>query len=229
VRKLLLILILTLNFGCLEALAQETRPSPAAKTGDEKDQEEYRKKVAEVQEKNKKIAENNEKINRALADGAKAYNEKRYETALEKFDEGYNLDPDFVGSAPVLLNNKALALTALGAEKYNNAIKTGQNPALESNRYFLDAILALKEAQKILRNAVFPEGAPFKLLAEKNLYLATKQMAECYRLLTLTDESRVYEAIEAFENYIGIEKDELLRQKAVDKLKELKKKYKVDY
>jgi tetratricopeptide (TPR) repeat protein len=226
--KLLLSLILAFSFNCFDVKAQQVSPSPESRRSDGKLFEEYRRKVAEVEEKNKKISENNRKINQALAEGAAAYNNKNYRLALEKFDEGYNLDPDFWGTAPVLLNNKAMALTQLGVEVYNYAVKTKKNPKPESNRFFLDAVLALKASQKILETAALPTDEAARVSFEQNRYISFKQLAECYRLLVLTDETRIYEAIEAFENYIKIESDNSLKQKAQEKLKALKSKYKIN-
>jgi len=227
--KLIFSLFLAFSCSCFDVKAQQVVPSPEPKTNDEKVLEEYHRKVAEVLEKNKKIAETNQRINLLLAEGAKAYDEKKYQLALEKFDEGYNLDPDFWGTAPVLLNNKAMALTQLGVEVYNYAVKTKQNPRLESNRIFLDAVLALKESQKILENAALPTDEAARAMFEQTRHTSFKQLAECYRLLVLTDKTRIYEAIEAFENYIKIETDNSLKQKAQEKLKALKSKYKINY
>jgi hypothetical protein len=226
--KLILSLILAFSFTYFEAKAQQASPSPESPTSDEKTLEENRRKAAEIEEKNKKIAANNEKISQALKDGVKAFDEKNYRLAIEKFDEGFKLSPAFWGTAPVLLNNKGTALMHLGVEIYNDALKTKQNPRLAANRFFLDAILAFKESQKILENAAPPDEAG-QILIEQTRYETAKQLAECSRLLVLTDETRIYEAVEAFENYLKIEKDELLQAKAQEKLEKLKTKYKISY
>jgi hypothetical protein len=225
--KLILSLILAFSFTCFEVEAQQAPQPSELKTGDEKIEEEYRRKVAEVEEKNKRIEENNQKIKQALTDGVRAFDEKNYRLAVEKFDEGFSFAPVFWGTAPVLLNNKGTALMHLGAEAYNDALKTKQNRRLEANRFFLDAILAFKDSQKILENTALPEDEAGKTLIEETRYESAKQLAECFRLLVLTDETRIYEAIEAFENYLKIEKDELLKERAQEKLKKLKAKYKI--
>lgn len=216
-----------LAFGCLPAQAQQAPPAQT-KEDKEKAEREYQKKLAEVTEKNKKIAETNEKISQALVEGAKAYNNKDYQLAVEKFDEGFILDPDYWGTAPVLLNNKAQALKMIGVEKYNNALRSNLNPAFEANQYFLDAVTALKNAAKILDEAEIPNNEASESLVEKTLYISFKELAECYKLFVLTDKTRIYEAIEAFENYIKIENDELLKQKAQADLKSFKSKFKID-
>lgn len=218
-----------LAFGCVQTKAQQTPPSAQTKEDKENAESEYQKKLAEVTEKNKKISETNEKIMQALSAGAKAYDNKDYKLAIEKFDEGFILDPDFWGTAPVLLNNKALALRMIGTKKYNNALKSNLNPAFEANQYFLDAVSSLKIAARILDEAEIPINETSRLLFEKNRYISVKELAECYKLLVLTDKTRIYEAIEAFENYIKIENDELLKQKAREDLKKLKAQFKINY
>ena len=226
--KLVLILILAFGFTCFEVKAQTPSPTPETAPRDARAWEEYQQKVAEVEEKNRQIAENNRKIRQALADGAKAYEEKNYRLALEKFDEAYNLSPDFWGTAPVMLNNKAMSLIQLGVETYNNALKNKQNPRPESNRLFHDAVVFLKQSQKILENAPPPEDESAKAQIDSTRYVSIKELAEAYWLLVLTDETKVFEAVEALENYIKIEKDLLLKEKAQKNLQNLKSKLKIN-
>ena len=185
--------------------------------------------LAEVQEKNKRITENNLKINQALTVGAKAFAERNYDLAIEKFDEAISLDPNFWGSAPILLNNKAIALKTLGAEKYNNAIQTNLDPAVEANRFFLECVVAFKESLRILETSEIPSDEAAKKLVETTRFNAIKGLTDAYRLLVLTDQTRIYEAVEAFENYIKIEMDKVQKQKAQETLKQLKSKFKINY
>ena len=217
--RLFLILILAVNLTCFDARAQ----SPEQKTSDE-----YKQKVSEVEEKQKLIAENNRKIKQALMDGAKAYDEKNYRLALAKFDEGFNLSPDYWGTAPVMLNNKAMALIQLGVENYNNALKAKQNPKLESNRFFLDAIGFLKRSREILGTAPLPEDEAGRVQVESTNYVSLRELAQAYRLLVLTDETRAAEAIEAFENYLKIETDPSLKAKAQENLQKIRSKFKIN-
>ena len=219
--KLFLVLILPLNFACFEIKAQSTSPSSEPALRDDE-------KIAEVDEKNKQIAEKIRKIRQALDEGATAYYERNYRLAFEKFDEGYNLDPDFWGTAPVMLNNKAMALIQLGAESYNNSIKAKKDPKPESKPFFLDAIGLLKLSQEILETAPPPEDEAAKMQIESTRYVSTKELAQAFRLLVLTDESRTVEAIEAFENYIRIENDTALKANAQMNLRKLKSKLKTN-
>ena len=222
--KLVLIVVLVFGFFGFDVWAQ----APDSTTRDEKALEENRRTAAEVEEKNRQIAENNLKIKQALMDGARAYEEKNYRLALEKFDEGFNLNPVFWGTAPVMLNNKAMALIQLGAENYNNALRAKQDPKPGASRFFHDAITFLKLSQEILRNAPPPADEADKAQMEITRYTSIKELAQGYRLLVLTDETKVYEAIEALENYIKIEKDPLLREKAQNHLQNIKSRFKIN-
>jgi tetratricopeptide (TPR) repeat protein len=212
--KLFVVLILALNFAGFELKAQSRSTSP--------------EKVAQTEEKNKQIAENNRKIRQALTEGVKAYDEKNYRLALEKFDQAYNLNPDFWGTAPVMLNNKAMALIQLGAENYNNALKAKKDPKPDSKGFFLEAIGFLKLSQEILETAPPAEDEAEKWQIESTRYVSTKELAQAYRLLALTDETRAREAIEALENYIRIEPDASLKATAQNRLQELKSRFKIN-
>lgn len=112
--------------------AAASQTTAAANTGDaakmteeqKKAQEEYQKQLAEVTAKNKKVEESNAAIQRALNEGNQAFNSKNYDIAIVKFEEGYQASPDYVGSAPVLLNNKASALKIRAVNTYNDNVKS---------------------------------------------------------------------------------------------------------
>lgn len=210
--------------GCLPLAAQQNgspAPTPNAPLTD-KAQIEYEKKIAEIQEKNRQIAENNDRIQKFLFEGQQAFAAKNYELALAKFDEAINLDPDFWGTAPVLLTNKAIVLRILGVEKYNAAAKKYWNPAGESHSYFYDAVQALKRAMKIYDENPPPTGEQEKISYEKSRFKTLAELAECYKLLVLTDKTKTFEAVEAFENYIKVETDAAKKEKAERELRKLK-------
>ncbi|CAN5322312.1 hypothetical protein BH20ACI2_BH20ACI2_11280 [soil metagenome] len=88
-----------------------------------KAQAEFEGKVAEVKAKNEKAEKVNEIVNRVVKEGEAAFKAKNWELAIVKFDEGANADPEFVGSAPVFLMNKGLALTERAIENHNKAVR----------------------------------------------------------------------------------------------------------
>jgi hypothetical protein len=85
---------------------------------------EYEKKLAEVAAKNKETESKNTIIAQSLKEGNDAFNAKNYDLAVAKWTEGINADPTYVGSAPILLNNKGTALKIMGVDYYNRAVKS---------------------------------------------------------------------------------------------------------
>jgi tetratricopeptide (TPR) repeat protein len=84
---------------------------------------EYEAKVKEIKEKNERATKTNEVVTRALKEGNDAFSAKNYDLAVTKYDEGYNADPQFLGSAPVFLNNRGTALLSRAVDTYNKGIK----------------------------------------------------------------------------------------------------------
>lgn len=176
------------------------------------------KQCKEGLDKNAKAKNANEVVNRVAKEGASALDSKDYDTAIAKFDEGYNVDPAFVGSAPVMLRNKAIALRARGADRYNTAVKTKEAAArnagkAEAAKDFQAAADALQKALEILNK---PEASADASLAKNipaNKIAAIADRAESYRLLMLSDSSKAAEGVPAIEEYIAIETDAAKKQK----------------
>ena len=132
--------------------------------------------------------------------------------AISKFQEGIDADPEFVGSAPILLNNKALSLTIRATNNYNQALKldaASRPAAMESvKKDFTEAITSSDKSLELLKNATSTdaavqknyEGAKFNALANRK---------EAYRLMIKTgsDRTKGKEALTAFEEYIAAEPD----------------------
>lgn len=138
-----------------------------------KAQADYEKQVADVNAKNAKSKESDELVKKALGEGSEAYKAKNYDVAVAKFDEGYKASYDFVGSAPVLLNNKALALRFRGIDTYNqNRQSTDATARMQSmnkvTKDFADAIDAYSQSLTILKNA------PATDIADRKNYDAMK-------------------------------------------------------
>lgn len=179
---------------------------------EKKAQEEYQKQVAAITEKNKKIEQSTVIIKRSLEEGTKAFQEKNYDLAIAKFDEGVNADPDFAGSAPVLLNNKSLALINRATNNYNQAVKgdpAAKAAAMQSvKKDFLEAISSSDKALIILKGATAADAAVQKNYeANKNFALSNRK--EAYRLMIKTGVERTKgkEALVAFQEYLAVETD----------------------
>ena len=153
--------------------APTASPSGELTAEQKKAQAEYEKQVAEINAKNAKSKESDELVRKALDEGNKAYTAKNYDIAVAKFDEGYKASYDFVGSAPVLLNNKALSLRFRGVDTYNQSrALTDASARVQSmnkvTKDFADAIDAYSQSLTILKNA------PATDITDRKIYDAVK-------------------------------------------------------
>lgn len=188
-------------------------PTAAEMTAEQKKQKEaYDKQVAEVEAKNKKSENANAIINKVIAEGNKAYTDKNYDLAISKFDEGINADPEFAGSAPILQNNKALALKNRAVDNYNKAIKgdpSAKTAALESVKTdFNNAAAATDRSLEILKGATAPDAERQKSYDSAKLNALTVRK-EIYGLMIQTgaDKNKSKEAVTAYDEYIAAEPD----------------------
>jgi len=189
-----------------------TQASKELTADQKKAQEEHQKQVAAVTEKNKKIEQSTGVIKRTLEEGSKAFESKNYDLAIVKFDEGIAADPEFEGTAPVLLNNKALALINRATNNYNQAVKgdpAAKTAAMESvKKDFENAAAASDKALAILKNATSTDAAVQKNY-EANKMFALANRKEAYRLMTKTgaDRTKGKESLVAFQEYMAAETD----------------------
>lgn len=127
-------LLITLDPGdgrkLTEDEARKWSASSAAKGGatqltaeQKKEQAELEAKRKEIEAKNEKAKKSNEIVAVAFKEGNEAMIAKNYDLAIAKYDEGIAADPDFVGSAPILNNNRASALRSRGVDSYNKAVR----------------------------------------------------------------------------------------------------------
>jgi tetratricopeptide (TPR) repeat protein len=86
------------------------------------------KKNAEIEAKNKKIQSDDETARRANTEGRAALDAKNYDLAISKFDEGITAVPDYIGSTPILLAGKLLALKSRGFEFYLQGARSTEAP-----------------------------------------------------------------------------------------------------
>jgi tetratricopeptide (TPR) repeat protein len=121
-----------------------------------KAEEEAKRK--EIEDRNAKALKANEVVNRTIKEGNAAFEAKDYDTAIAKFTEGFEVDPTFVGSAPVMLNNRATATRARAVDLYNkNAKNTDINAKVEAftkvRASFLEAVTLYDKSLTMIRNA----------------------------------------------------------------------------
>ncbi|MDQ3799855.1 MAG: hypothetical protein M3384_10410 [Acidobacteriota bacterium] len=185
---------------------------------EKKKQEDIAKKNAEIQAKNERIKNANEVINRAIAEGKKAYDASDWDTAIVKFDEGYNADPEFAGTAPVFLNNKADALRQRAIANYKKSVSDAANKDTHlqaAKRDFLESVSASQRALEILKNATATEPNVQKGY-DANRMVAYSIMNDTYRLMieTRIDVSKVPEAVQVVDAYVTLEPDAAKKAKA---------------
>ena len=216
------------------AVAQQTPPKPAEKTPEEECAElmsmsderkakftEEQKKIydesvanckkrADIASQNSKIQNEDKLINAALKEGNAAYGSKNFDLAIAKFDEGYNVNQTYVGSAPVFLNNKATALSARAGERLKTAVANNDKALKEQAKQdWLAAYEAASKSLQLTKNP--PSGASPEEL--KNLqqykYDALVRMTIALRLVTANklDMTKGAEIKSTYQEYLALETD----------------------
>lgn len=185
---------------------------------EKKKREEYEKQVAEVNARNEKAKKANEVVEAAMRDGGAAYDAKNYDLAIAKFREGYEIDPEFEGSATVMLNNKALALMARARESYNKAVRANSGMAEARAVVKSDLSELIDDTVKVLKLLEGKTGADSQQQAgfEKQRLMALINRKEAFRLLaeTSSDLTRGKDSIPAFQEYMVAEPDPVKKAKA---------------
>lgn len=185
-----------------------------------KAQAEYEAKVKEVTAKNENIKKNTEIVQRALKEGNDAFGSKNYDVAVVKYTEGIDAEPDYVGSAPILLNNKGAALKNRAIDIYNQAVKstdqTGKAASMAKVKQDLqDAVASYSRSWTILK-AAQPTEIPNQANYETAKLQALTGLTESHRLLaqTKSDTTKGAEAEAAFTDYFAVETDAAKKAKA---------------
>lgn len=176
---------------------------------------EREKKIAEINAKNEKAKASNEIINRALKEGNEAYNAQNYDVAIAKYDEGYNAAPDFLGSAPIFLNNKGNALRLRGYNAYKKAVTDAADRAslMESaKKDFADSVAAYQQNLKLLETAPATDAN-----AQKSKATAHVGVMEAYRLMvgSHADMTKTKELAAAANDYAAVETDAAAKAKSL--------------
>jgi tetratricopeptide (TPR) repeat protein len=186
-----------------------------------KQKEEYDKKLAEVNAKNEKIKNQTAAVQKALDEGNAAFNSKNYDVAVVKYEEGFQANPDFVGSAPVLLNNKGAALKSRAVTVYNANVKStdaaAKNAAMAKVQQDLaDAVEAYNKSWTILKNAPTTDINDPKT-HELNKLNALNGAKDTFRLMSVTrlvDTTKADIAKSLISEYVAIEADQAKKTEA---------------
>lgn len=205
-----------------QAMANPAASTNTASTSDpgkmteeqKKAKAEYEKQVSEVTEKNKKVEEANATVRKALEEGNQAYNNKQYDVAILKFDEGYKASPDFVGSAPVLLNNKGAALKIRAVNTYNESVKSADASAkiagyTKVKQDLSDALEGYGKSWTVLKSAPTADISDPKIY-ENNKLETLRGAKDALRLMAATeqfDTSKAELARSLMTEYLAVETD----------------------
>lgn len=188
---------------------------PGGLTKDQKlAQTAYEKVLADTESKNAKIIEKTKQVQAALEAGNAAYNSGNMDLAIAKYEEGYQADPDFVGSAPVLLNNKATATRKRAVDNYNAGVRSS-DAAVKSGakeKATNDLSIALDDynnSYMMLKNATAAQIIE-KENHKKNLLNALDGGRDVIRImaqLEVADPSKVDQARNLTNGILEIETD----------------------
>lgn len=181
---------------------------------------ELEKKRAEIEAKNKRAEEFNTVINRALEEGKAAFNEKNYDLAIIKFQEGFEAGPDFLGSAPSFLNSKALALKQRAVDNYNASVKSKdaaekQELKKKAGEDFIESLAAVGKSLSLIETGN-PEKVDPKIIAgaKSDALKYGRELVNLMIRTELAEDSVKEEAKSLINAYVEDEKDKNEKMKA---------------
>lgn len=184
--------------------ATTTTTTTQTNTEEDKKREEAIKKQ---NDENEKIKKSNEIINTSQKEGNAAFEQKNYDVAIVKYEEGYNAAPTFAPSASVFLNNMAAALIKRAGINYNAKKDTDKSGAQETLK--ADTQKAVEATEKLLEmlKTATPKDEKQKADYEKQRINALKNRKDAYYLLTKFggERTKSKEATTAFEEYFAVE------------------------
>lgn len=184
-------------------------PGAPAETAEAKARrEEMERKAAEIEAANEKIRKSNVIVARAFKAGNDALLAKRYDEAIQQYDEGLAADPE----QPALLTNKSIAHRTRGVDRHNQAVRSQdaaeQKAGMEAARNdFRQAAEASSKAVELMKR----QGATG--LADQATYQANRMAAlsaniEAMRLyVPRVDNTKVDQGYAAYQEYLAAEID----------------------
>lgn len=202
------------------ATGTAAQKAPELTAEQKKAEEEYQKKVAEVTAKNERVKNNDAIIQKAFAEGNTAFKEKNYDLAVSKFDEGVKAEPNYAGSAPVLLNAKGAVLKDKGFASYSQGAKSA-DAALKASMFesakkdWNTALISFNQGLEVLKTATAPDAAEQKNYDTSRMNLLRNSI-EVHRLMNKSgvDRSKAGDAKTVYEQYLALETDAALKSKA---------------
>lgn len=185
---------------------------PELTAAEKKAQEEFAKKNAEITEKNKKIQAADETARKSNDEGNAALKAENYDLAIEKFNTGIEAVPDYIGSTPILLNGKIMALKAKGFKSYREG---ASQPDLEvrkakfedANKSYDGALAAFQNAVDILKNGEATTDAAEQKRRDQLKIDLYSVATEIHRLKAVggVDSTKAGDASTVITAYVAIE------------------------
>jgi tetratricopeptide (TPR) repeat protein len=159
-----------------------------------------------------KVKNVNEVVSRVAREGKEAFDSKKYDVAIAKYEEGYQADTDFMGTAPQFLSYKAIALRMRGIDKLNAAIQSKDKQARDAGKAdaakdFQEAANSVQKAVELYAKNPTPPKEVNPQEYETRKFDALRDRAESFRLLIIADATKIPDSLTAFEEYINAEKD----------------------
>ncbi len=189
--------------------------APPQQTAEEKKAAaEFEKKNAEITEKNKKTQAGDETARKSNEEGNAALKAENWDLAISKFTEGIAAVPDYVGSTPILLNGKVVALKAKAFRIYREGATQAdadvrKNKYQEANGFYDQALAAFDDAIAVIKKA---EAASTPAEQKQRDTLTTDLYAaatEIHRLKAVSgvDATKSADADKVVTAYIALEAD----------------------
>jgi tetratricopeptide (TPR) repeat protein len=180
----------------------------------QKEREELLKKNAEIEAKNKKIQADDDTARRANQEGRAALEAKNYDLAISKFDEGITAVPDYIGSTPILLAGKLLALKSRGFDLYLQGAKSADATAKiekynAAKKEYAAALAAYTQAADIVKKAPAATDPKDQQTRKSMMYDLYTNAIEVHRLMAVgqVDTTRTAEAETMINEYLAQETD----------------------
>ena len=195
-----------------KGVAEATKSGDANSAADEEENRkraEDEKKNAEIDARNKKVQNADAVALKSNSEGKAALDAENYDLAIAKYSEGVDAVPDFVGSTPIMLTGKMLALKGKGYKIYKEGATSSDTTTktakyADANKLYDDALAAFQPALAVIKAAP-PTTDAVELKRREattlNLYAAA---TEVHRLKAGLDPSKIAEASTVFAEYIAM-------------------------
>jgi tetratricopeptide (TPR) repeat protein len=188
-------------------------PAGGLSEAEKKAQAELAAKNAEIMKKNEKLQADDETARRANTEGKAALAAKDWNLAIAKFDEGIAAVPDYIGSTPILIAGKMIALKSRGFDLYVQGAKATEAPVKiekynAAKKEFVAALAAYTQAADIVKKdtSADPKDQALKKSIMNDLYLTA---IEVHRLMAVAqvDTTHTAEAEALINEYVAQEPD----------------------